>query len=598
MGYMFPLSKSITKGQPFGSNPGGVNPAGGHTGEDYPCPVGTPVRAPGDGVIAYEGFPQTMNGSDNPWLLTKGGGLVAVLDCGDAEPTFIFGHLNQTVVDKGQRVRKGDIIGYTGNTGLWTTGPHLHFEVLLPGYWLYSNTYGRSNPSSVCDHYWDDLNKPLKANERMVGDAQVNQRAEPKIGAPIVRVIEPKTREVWEGFVRGEMVDAGGGNRSDLWLKDVQGYASVLFFDPTTVDGLPDLTPRTEALAPNERKAGASVVNQRKEPRLGAPVVREIPAGSKEVWEGFVEGDEVVGADGSRSKLWYKDSIGYASILFFDPVSTDGLPNLTPAPTPVVTPIPEPPAPEPAPEYPTLNGVDISNHQAGINVRTLGAGFVGIKATEGVGWSDPALSSNLASTRASGVPALFYHFARPVGPENSAQAEAESFLKVVLPLLAPGDLMALDWEAEHQENTAWALEWLERVEKATGRKPLIYMNASTANAHDWSRVKAAGYALWLAAYPSSATVEGFRVPGNPPSVPGWTVAIWQYASTGRLPGYGGNLDLNVFYGDLAAWHALAAPIEEPPAPAAGPAPEAPQIDEKAVIMRFLEALVDDYLDGH
>ncbi|WNN93980.1 endolysin [Arthrobacter phage Nitro] len=232
MGYMYPVPKGTRVSQHFGTNPGGVNPAGGHTGMDFACPIGTPVYAPADGVIALEGWRRDPTGADNPWLLTDGGGISIVLDAGDKAPTFIMAHLNASLVNKGQRVKKGDLIGYTGNTGKWTTGPHLHFEVLLPGYLIRSNTYGRSNPASVCDHYKGDEISLTPAGSvsstapgtRKVTTAGANVRTAPFADAPLAPgypdglALGAVLAVV--GYVKGQAVTPG----NDAWYKTKSGY--------------------------------------------------------------------------------------------------------------------------------------------------------------------------------------------------------------------------------------------------------------------------------------------------------------------------------------------------------------------------------------
>ncbi|WGH21201.1 endolysin [Arthrobacter phage ObiToo] len=223
MGYMYPVPKGTRVSQSFGTNPGGVNPAGGHTGMDFACPIGTPVYAPADGLIVLEGWLTDPTGANNPWLLTDGGGIAIVLDAGDAAPTFIMAHLNQSLVNKGQRVRKGDLIGYTGNTGKWTTGPHLHFEVLLPGYLIRSSTYGRSNPALVCDHYKEDV---LAApGTRKVTTAGANVRKAPFSDAPLAPGF-PDGLALGAvlavvGYVKGQDVTGKGDN---AWYKTKSGF--------------------------------------------------------------------------------------------------------------------------------------------------------------------------------------------------------------------------------------------------------------------------------------------------------------------------------------------------------------------------------------
>lgn len=152
--YIWPVPKGTSINQAFGTNPGGVNPVGGHTGTDLGTEIGTPVRAPADGVIEYAQWFTTTNGSDNPLLITLGGGISVVLNCGNDNPTFIFSHLSATDKNPGDQVKQGDVIAYSGNTGPWTTGPHLHFEAIPPGYNINSSTYGRVNPALYCSGYW------------------------------------------------------------------------------------------------------------------------------------------------------------------------------------------------------------------------------------------------------------------------------------------------------------------------------------------------------------------------------------------------------------------------------------------------------------
>lgn len=148
----------------FGSAPGGVNPYGGHTGEDRAVPIGTPVYAPADGYIEFEQFWLTLDGSDNKWLMTAGGGLTVGVQA-DGGPLFIVAHLSKTLVNRGQRVRKGQLIALSGNSGMWTTGPHSHFEVIPPRPNYNNGTYGRVNPALYCTEY------PDQAREASLGPA-------------------------------------------------------------------------------------------------------------------------------------------------------------------------------------------------------------------------------------------------------------------------------------------------------------------------------------------------------------------------------------------------------------------------------------------
>ena len=91
-----------------------------HLGVDYAAPIGTPIRAVGDGTITSAGW----NG---------GGGNVIRLRHNSQYQT-IYKHLNGFAkgIRSGAKVKQGQVIGYVGNTGL-STGPHLHFEFYHAG---------------------------------------------------------------------------------------------------------------------------------------------------------------------------------------------------------------------------------------------------------------------------------------------------------------------------------------------------------------------------------------------------------------------------------------------------------------------------------
>lgn len=211
----------------------------------------------------------------------------------------------------------------------------------------------------------------------------------------------------------------------------------------------------------------------------------------------------------------------------------------------------------PASSAGTMNGIDISMHQAGMNVAATGAQFTIIKATEGVGYADPEYKANLDRARRAGDLIGHYHFARPGATgDNTARAEADWFVKTVKPNLGPDDVVILDWEADRIADTAWAAEWLRIVGESTEKTPWVYMNQNAANTLAWPAAVKAKYPLWGAAYPSSSA-QSWGPVNHVPSFNGWNLVAWQYSQTGRLPGYAADVDLNVFYGTAAAWRKLA-----------------------------------------
>ena len=95
---------------PFGPRVGHV-----HEGVDLHAPVGTPVYAVSNGLVAYAGG------------RISGYGKMVVLKHGDGIST-VYAHNSRLMVKTGQRVRIGQLVSYSGNTG-HSTGPHLHFEI-------------------------------------------------------------------------------------------------------------------------------------------------------------------------------------------------------------------------------------------------------------------------------------------------------------------------------------------------------------------------------------------------------------------------------------------------------------------------------------
>lgn len=232
-----------------------------------------------------------------------------------------------------------------------------------------------------------------------------------------------------------------------------------------------------------------------------------------------------------------------------------------------------------------MRGIDISDWQRDINAGTVPADFVIVKATEGIGYVNPSCDKHIQQAIKAGRKIGVYHFAR--NGANSAAAEAAFFLKNIRGYVKKA-ILVLDWEdGGNVWNVAWAKQFLDIVQKETGVRPMIYMSESVVNAHDWSSVAKADYGLWVARYRDYAPDVNYdmSLAGQKPSVRHWAgYAMWQWTSSGRLSGYGGNLDLNEFYGDAAAWDKYAGgapgkvpgsvsnPQPQPSKPAPAPSP--------------------------
>ena len=207
-----------------------------------------------------------------------------------------------------------------------------------------------------------------------------------------------------------------------------------------------------------------------------------------------------------------------------------------------------------------LNGIDISSWQDDLVVSAMGTcDFVIVKATGGAGYSNECFRRHADETLASGKLLGCYHYARDRGYEGSAEAEADHFIAAFKPYVGKA-IPFLDWEADALNlGVAWAKTWLDRVKAKTGVTPGIYTSKSVCFAYDWAAV-AKTYPLWVAQYPNYEET-GFL---SEPWTDGWDFGAWdsplifQYTGTGRIPGYGGHLDLDLFYGTKDDWRRLCA----------------------------------------
>ena len=118
-----------------------------HRGTDFAAPMGTPIMASGDGVIKKAGW-------------CGGGGNCVVIKHNSTYKT-VYAHMSKFAIGirSGVRVKQGQTIGFVGSTGK-STGPHLHYEVIVNGKKINSQTL--KLPSG----------KILKGSERKIFETQ------------------------------------------------------------------------------------------------------------------------------------------------------------------------------------------------------------------------------------------------------------------------------------------------------------------------------------------------------------------------------------------------------------------------------------------
>ena len=112
---LWPIQGRVTSS--FGER---IDPFGGegafHRGVDISGDIGTRIVAPADGIVRFADF---MNGYGRAVIIDHGNGV-----------TTLYGHMSGFAVTAGQMVRRGDSVGYVGQSGR-STGPHLHYEVRI-----------------------------------------------------------------------------------------------------------------------------------------------------------------------------------------------------------------------------------------------------------------------------------------------------------------------------------------------------------------------------------------------------------------------------------------------------------------------------------
>lgn len=196
------------------------------------------------------------------------------------------------------------------------------------------------------------------------------------------------------------------------------------------------------------------------------------------------------------------------------------------------------------PETYSIHGIDVSRYQHTIaweevkamQVKNIKLGFAFIKATEGIGNSDPQFRRNWKKTKDHSIIRGAYHF---FIASKDGRLQAENFIDRVK--LEAGDLPpVLDVEQLNGTTAAQlrkeAKEWLDIVENHYQVKPILYTNVDFYNRY--LGIEFDRYPLWVAHY---------YQPQQPRISRGWV--FWQHSDQGRVNGITSPVDFNVFSGD-------------------------------------------------
>lgn len=183
---------------------------------------------------------------------------------------------------------------------------------------------------------------------------------------------------------------------------------------------------------------------------------------------------------------------------------------------------------------PHREGIDVSHYQGRIDwhrvARDGGVTYAYIKATEGADLVDNMHTVNLAAARKAGLKVGSYHFYRP---KAGVEAQFRNMTSIVIK--SGQDLVPIidiedDRGVPEERFIADLSEFLHRVTKHYGKKPLLYTGQNFYNKHFQGLFH--DYQWMIAKYQEEAPIL----------LDGSTYAFWQYTAKGRVPGINGNVD--------------------------------------------------------
>jgi len=196
-----------------------------------------------------------------------------------------------------------------------------------------------------------------------------------------------------------------------------------------------------------------------------------------------------------------------------------------------------------------MNGIDVSHHNGTIDWAKVAANptkvdFVYIKASEGVGYTDPMFAANAKGAKQAGLKIGYYHFAslNTLNDVPDAKSEADYFMSLIKSAPATDLPFALDIETNDIGlDKTHVLEWINtffaEMKQGGYTDTILYSYAPFLDANLPANHGLGNIRLWLAAYVDPAKL---KLPA------GWSgYYIWQKSASGTISGITGNVDLNV-----------------------------------------------------
>ncbi len=205
-----------------------------------------------------------------------------------------------------------------------------------------------------------------------------------------------------------------------------------------------------------------------------------------------------------------------------------------------------------------MQGIDISNYQAGMNLNAVPHDFALVLATYGTTFVDHSCNSFVSTLKAENKPWGVYHYC------TGSEGEADYFINNIRGYIHEG-ILALDWESGGNKqwgNTDYLASLIRRVKALSGVNPVIYTPASAYNSVA-PVARSLNCGMWVADY-ASMNPTGYQ--NTPWHENEYGMILFQYSSNGRLSGYARALDLDKAYIDVQQWKEYAM-VTESPAPA-------------------------------
>lgn len=220
-----------------------------------------------------------------------------------------------------------------------------------------------------------------------------------------------------------------------------------------------------------------------------------------------------------------------------------------------------------------MTGIDISHYQQTIDISSIDADFIICKATQGISYLDPKMSSFISAIKLNNKLLGLYHFA---DGNYTGEQEAQWFVQNISPYIGEA-ILFLDWESDAiYSGASYAKEFCNTVYSLTKVKPIIYGSYSVVSSTPiWGDFAESYPYAWVAQYGDNPERHGYvDTSGYSPRVVGsFNEIMLQYSSNTFLDGYSGRLDADICYIDLQEWEKLATPEQDPPIP-----PEPPTQD--------------------